>query len=171
MQYLTADEARAWAARRGFHVNESFGHPLASELHAPLWFRIPADAGRRVTLARTPREAAAQGAPEVLVWVTDWSIWPSGEHWPLAEATRRGFGAERPLDETPGHVARVGEDDAGLSMLCLAVLFLWDCWVLPVGEGPAVFVSHHEFGAAAPHGTHHDLRQRLQALGLAYDRG
>jgi hypothetical protein len=170
VQYLTADESRAWAIRRGYHVNEAFGLPLASEVQAPIRFDIPEDAGARVVLARTLWEAAGQGASEVLVWVTDWGVWPSGEHPPLAEAARRGFGAERPMHETPGHLARPGEDDAGLGVLCMAVLFLWDCWVLPADERPAVFVSHDELGVVDPRGDDRGLRQRLEALGFARDR-
>lgn len=170
MQYLTADESRAWATHHGYYLNEAFGRPLASEIRTPLRFQIPEDAGARVILARTLWETAGQGAPEVLVWVTDWGVWPSGEHPPLAEAVRREFGAEGSLDESPGHLVRLGEDDAGLSILCLAVLFLWDCWVLPADRRPAVFASHDEFGVVDPRGDDRGLRGRLDALGLTYDR-
>lgn len=166
MEYLTADESRAWVGPHGYHVNESFGHPLASEVRTPIRFRIPEDAGARVILARTLWEAAGAGASEVLVWVTEWGVWLSGEHFPLAEAARRGFGAERPMHETPGHLAHRGEDDAALGVLCMAVLFLWDCWVLPAGAGPALFVSHDEFGVVDPREDDRGLPRRLEALGL-----
>ena len=170
MQFLTAEESRQWARRHGFNVNEAFGRPVASEVPGPLRFHIPADAGARVTLARTLWESAGQDAPEVLVWVTDWGIWPSGEHVPLAEAARRGLGAEHSLDDRPGHLVRLSESDAGLSILCLAVLFLWDCWLLPADSRPAVFVSHDEFGVADPRGDDRGLEGRLQALGVLADR-
>ena len=128
-------------------------------------FQIPPDAGARVTLARVLWEASGSGVSEVLVWVTDWGIWPSGEHRPLAEAARRGLGADRPLAESPGHLVRLGEDDAGLSILALAMLFLWDCWVLPASRRPAIFVSHDEYGVVDPRGDDHGLWARLQALG------
>lgn len=170
MNYLTADESRAWAVRHGYHVNGSFGRPLANDGPTPIRFRIPSDAGARVTLARVLWERAGQGAPEVLVWVTEWGVWPSGEHLPLAEAARRGFGAERPLYETPGHLAGHGEDDAALGVLCMAVLFLWDCWVLPSDGRPAVFVSHDEYGVVDPKEDDRGLAGLLAELGFAYDR-
>lgn len=170
MQFLRAEESGAWSARRGYRLNESFGRPVAGEILTPLRFHIPADAGARVTLARTLWETIGADAPEVLVWVTEWGVWPSGEHVALAEAARRGLGATGTLGESPGHLTRLGESDAGLSVLCLAVLFLWDCWVLPADRRPAVFVSHDEFGVVDTRGDDRGLRRRLEALGLLNDR-
>lgn len=167
MEFLSHAEARAWTERAGFGVNASFTRPIASELVAPLRFGIPEDSGARVALARALWDAAGAGVADTLVWVTEWGVWPSGEHPPLAEAARRGLGAAQPLQATPGHLARAGESDAGLSVLCLAVLFLWDCWVLPTG-GSAVFVSHDEYGAADAAGGS-ALHATLGAWGLAYD--
>ena len=93
MQYLTRDEARAWAAAHGYTINESFGRPVAAEVRQPMRFQIPSDAGARVALARALWEASGSNVLEVLVWVTDWGVWLSGEHPPLAEAARRGLGA------------------------------------------------------------------------------
>jgi hypothetical protein len=170
VEFLTNGQARAWAAEHGFEVNESFGRPVASELTAPLRFTIPADAGARVALARALWEAAFAGAPETLLWVTDAGVWPSGEHPPLAEAARRGLGATRALGETPGHLVRRGEDDAAVSVLCLAVLFLWDCWVLPAAGGPALFLSHDELGVAETRGTGERLAPLLEAHGVLDSR-
>lgn len=169
MQYLSEEASRAWAVGHGYSVNDSFGHPLAAEVSAPLRFVIPADAGARVALARVLWEATGAGAAETLVWVTEHGVWPSGEHPPLAEAARRGFGAELALHETPGHLARLGEDDAALSILSLAVLFLWDCWVLPSRGRPAVFVSHDEYGVVDTRGDDMGLARRLSLLGVADD--
>ena len=166
MQYLAHDDARAWADAHGYTINGSFGRPVAADVRYPIHFQIPADAGARVALARVLWEASGSGVPEVLVWVTDWGVWPSGEYPPLAEAARRGLGADRPLAESPGHLVRLGEDDAGLSVLVLAVLFLWDCWVLPAGRRPAVFVSHDEYVVVDPRGDDHGVGARLQALGV-----
>jgi hypothetical protein len=62
-----------------------------------------------------------------------------------------------------------GEDDAGLSILCLAILFLWDCWVLPSDGSPAVHLSHDEFGVVDTRGIDLDLERRLEAFGAACD--
>jgi hypothetical protein len=164
---LSTQGSQVWAAGHGYRLDDSFGHPLAREVPAPLRFRIPSDAGKRVALARVLWEATGAGTGETLVWVTERGIWPSGEHLPLAEAVRRGFGAELTLHEAPGHLARLGEDDAALSVLCLAVLFLWDCWILPSGGRPAVFVSHDEYGIVDTRGDDMGLAERLSMLGVA----
>jgi hypothetical protein len=169
MQFLTSDESRIYAHRHGVRVNDSFGRPVASDVATPLRFQIPEDAGKRVALARLLWEAAGEGASEVLIWVTESGVWPSGEHRPLVEAARRGFGAHRPLNETPGHLVRLGEDDFGLSIVCLAILFLWDCWVLPSDGRPAVYLSHDEFGVVDLRGGDRGLGRRLELFGVAYD--
>ena len=167
MQFLSVEQCRAWASQRGHRVNVAFGHPVASELTPSLRFAIPQDAGARVALARLLWEEAGDGAPEALLWITDWGVWPSGEHPPLVEAARRGLGAERALADSPGHLVHAGEDEEGLSVLVLAVLFLWDCWLLSAAQRPAVFVSHDEYGVIAGHADVAGLRCRLEAFGIA----
>jgi hypothetical protein len=170
VHFLTGEESRQWARRHGFNVNDAFGHPVAGEVAGSLRFQIPADAGARVALARALWESAGQDAGEVLVWVTECGVWPSGQHMPLAEAARRGLGAEHSLDDRPGHLVRLGERDAGLSILCLAMLFLWDCWLLPSDSRPAVFVSHDEYGMVAPSGNDGGLEGLLRSRGVLTDR-
>ena len=70
----------------------------------------------------------------------------------------------------PGHLARLGEDEFGLSVLCMAILFLWDCWVMPADDRPAIFLSHDEFGVVDTRGDDRGLRRRLEALGVSDSR-
>jgi len=84
---------------------------------------------------------------------------------PLAEAARRGMGAQRSLLEAPGHLISSGEE-AGLSMFLLAILFLWDCWVIPSGPTPAVFISHDEYGVVDLRHGDGSLTPRLKHLGV-----
>jgi hypothetical protein len=143
MRFLSPAECDAWCRKHGVQVSE--GEPAPS-LPEPIQFQIPPDAGRRVALARLLWESTAQGSPEVLLWVTQYGVWPSGEHRPLADSARASWGATAPLAQQPGHLVHLGESDDGLSALVLAVLFLWDLWLLPAGGKRAVHVSHDEFG-------------------------
>jgi hypothetical protein len=55
-------------------------------------------------------------------------------HCPTARVFRRGLGEERSLKAAPACLARLAEDDDALSVLVVAILFLWDCWML-AGDG------------------------------------
>ena len=147
MNFLSPDDCRSWATRNGFHFDNRPRHAdLEQTGFSSHKFEIPADAGRRVALARLLWESAAQGKAEALLWITEWSVWPSGEHMPLAVSLRRAFGEQRPLIEAPGHQFRLGEDSDALSFLSVALLFLWDAYLLSAGGEVAVFVSHDEYG-------------------------
>lgn len=168
MQFLTEEQCRTWASDRHYPLGErpysvlADGSPFSCQK-----FGIPADAGARVALAREVWAGVAGAQPEALLWVTDWSVWPSSEHMPLAEAVRRGLGEARPLHVAPGCIARLGEDDEALAVLVTAVLFLWDCWVLSPKGDLAAFFSHDEYGViCALAGVPDSLVRSLDALGL-----
>jgi hypothetical protein len=154
MNFLAADDCRTWAAQHGFSFNDRPRYAdLEEDGFRPHKFEIPSDAGRRVALARLLWESVAQGKAEAVLWVTDWSVWPSGEHMPLVTALRRAFGEGRTLDEAPGHQFRLGEDAEGLSFFCVALLFLWDAYLLAGGGEMAVFISHDEYGVVLSRNT------------------
>jgi len=168
LQFLTEDQCRSWASDRKYPLGErpysvlADGPPFSCE-----HFTIPTDAGARVALARAVWADVGSRQPEALLWVTAWSVWPSSEHMPLADAVRRGLGEERPLNVAPGCLVRLGEDDQALAVLVTAVLFLWDCWILSPDGNLAAFFSHDEWGAVCGlHGVPDSLHRSLDALGL-----
>ena len=74
----------------------SEGYPLPDQLsgapggYTSYNFAIPSDAGERVQLCRILWESAGEtDTTERLLWITGWSVWPSGEHMPLFKLTRR----------------------------------------------------------------------------------
>jgi hypothetical protein len=146
MQFLTREASLEWCVTNGIDVDR--GNPKQPSDPAER-FEIPSDAGRRVALARLLWESVAGSAPQALLWVTEFGVWPSGEHRPLADSARAAWGAPGPLAAFPGQLVALGEHDDGLSGLVLATLFLWDCWLLPAGGSRAAFVSHDEFGMAS----------------------
>jgi hypothetical protein len=168
LQFLTEEQCRSWASDRRYPLGERPYSVLAdSPPFACENFTIPSDTGRRVALVRAIWSAVGSGQPEALVWITDWSVWPSSEHMPLADAVRRGLGEERPLHIAPGCLARRGEDDQVLAVLVTAVLFLWDCWLLSPDGTLAAFFSHDEYGVICGlAGVPDSLRRSLDARGL-----
>ena len=168
LQFLTQEQSRAWASDRKYPLGArpysvlADGPPFARQT-----FTIPSDAGARVALVRAIWSDVGSGQPEALLWVTDWSVWPSSEHMPLADAVRRGLGEGRPLSDAPGCLVRLGEDDQALAVLVTAVLFLWDCWVLSPDGMLAAFFSHDEYGVICGLPDVPDrVRRSLDTLGL-----
>jgi hypothetical protein len=166
MQFLSTEECSAWCQRNGFSLDRE--RTPAVPFDNSCEFPIPADAGKRVGLARLLWDSIASRSPQALIWVTQCGVWPSGEHRPLAEAARAHWGAGQPLNQQPGHVALVGEEDFALSMVVLAILSLWDCWLLPSGAGQALFLSHDEFAFAysRSRSDREILAKRIEAFGL-----
>jgi hypothetical protein len=168
LQFLTEEQSRAWASDRKYPLGERPSSVLADgPPFARQTFRIPSDAGARVALVRAIWSDVGSAQPEALLWITAWSVWPSSEHMPLADAVRRGLGEDRPLSDAPGCLVRLGEDDQALAVLVTAVLFLWDCWVLSPDGTLAAFFSHDEYGVICGLPDVPDpVRRSLDTLGL-----
>jgi hypothetical protein len=146
MQFLTANQCARWLRQRGADAEDS-GPQFSNGWFAfTRKFTIPSDAGRRVVLARVLWEWIEHHSPEILIWPTYWHAWPSGQHLPIAATLRLGFGETRSIEAAPGIVVCTRESADGLSMFVLAVLFLWDCWLINANSSGCVFVSHDEFG-------------------------
>lgn len=166
MRTCTYPECAAWCAAHGYPTRD-FGYsggpdPIVASralpepyLSAPdfrfVEFSIPADANSRVALAKN-LVALLDPDVELLVQIGDWAVWPSGQHMPLFERFRAAFGEHRPLMEAPGQVLAPTERDDAVSILAIAVLFLWNCHVLSARGDQAVFVSHDEYGWFAARG-------------------
>jgi len=147
VQFLTPENCADWCANLGIALEADSCSPKQ-----PVWptrkFEIPRDAGRRVALARLLWQSISATSPQSLIWVTGSGVWPSGEHRPLAESARTSWGATAPLAALPGHIVSQDESQDGLSLLVLALLFLWDSWLITSGGNKAAFVSHDEYGVA-----------------------
>jgi len=146
MRFLTREASAEWCAANGYEADPDGPTRLRDPADK---FEIPSDAGHRVALARLLWDSVASSTPQVLLWVTEFGVWPSGEHRPLAESARAAWGAPGPLAAYPGQLVALSEHDDGLSGLVLATLFLWDCWLLSAGGARSAFVSHDEFGVAS----------------------
>jgi len=145
MKFLTRSECERWCVERGLQPPGELRRSPGSSEYLSYDFSIPEDAGARVALCRAlwPGEWT-QG--QRLLWVDEWSVWPSGEHMPLFTKWRAAFGENRALIDARGHVVEPNEDDDGLSVLVMAALFLWDCWIYTENR-TVVMISHDECGS------------------------
>ena len=151
MRFLTYAESADWCARRGYPTRQCDGSivgpdPDIQALEFPrVEFALPTDSGQKVWLARFLYGLVVP-SPELLIWIGDWAVWPSGQHMPLFSRFRQAFEEHRPLIDAPGHLVAPDEIEDGVSILTMSLFFLWDCHVLTASGRDVVFVSHDEFG-------------------------
>jgi hypothetical protein len=81
----------------------------------------------------------------VLLWMTEWGVWPSSENWHLYHLLRKSHGEHRLLEEAPGHLF-FGHEAADLtSMLQIAMMNGWGGYVLTEADHVNAFFSHDEY--------------------------
>jgi hypothetical protein len=144
MKVLSKEETSLWCSRHEIALSDS-GLPERSDVSAK--FKIPEDAGKRVYLV-SQRMRAFSGEPLFLVRFDDWAVWPSGQRMHVFDRFRMSYGETRLLIHSPGHVFDKDEIDDAISFVTLAVLFLWDCYVVTPKRSKFLFFSHDEFGLA-----------------------
>ena len=144
MLFLSEKEAVNWCLRNQITLDDRKLPEFSPNLHLQQ-FDIPPDAGQRVALVKSQVERFRDDG-EILIWITDWSVWESGERLHIFYKFRQSYGENRLLIDIPVHVISKDEFEDGLSIITLAVLFLWDCYVLSKAGEKFLFYSHDEFG-------------------------
>jgi hypothetical protein len=81
----------------------------------------------------------------VLLWISEWGIWPSSENWQLYYRVRESYGDNRLLHEAPGHLFLEYESEDLASMIEIAMLNGWGGYVLTEANYANVFFSHDEY--------------------------
>ncbi len=81
----------------------------------------------------------------VLLWVTEWGIWPSSENWHLYHRIRQSYGDSRLLHEAPGHLFQNFEMEDLATFLQVAATNGWGGFVLPSAHYASFFFSHDEY--------------------------
>ena len=110
---------------RGLPLGES-GLPAVRVIRDACDFTIPSDAGQRVALAKDQVGELAIDS-SCLVWLDDWSVWPSGQWHHLFERFRMSYGYTEHLIDRPAHILDRAEVNVATSLVVYAVLMLWDC--------------------------------------------
>jgi hypothetical protein len=140
MRSLTVSEAQDWCSRNGIAL-DSRSHPVRPAQAVSI--AIPADSGARIALVGQQFDALG-GETEVLVWFTEWGVWPSGERPHIFDRLRASYGETRPLIEVPAYIFSSSEAQDALSFVTLGVLFLWDVNVLGASGKRYLMYSHDE---------------------------
>lgn len=143
MKIIDKQTAAKWCEEHGISVNER-GLPAVSKQKTNVDFSIPKDAGARTALVKEHMEKALTGS-SCIVWLNDWSVWPSGQWQHLFDRFRLSYGCSDHLIDKPAHIIEKDEYDAAISIVIYSVLMLWDCYVI-TDKGLWIFYSHDEVG-------------------------
>src|SRR5689334_8797579 len=150
MRFLTPAEFVSWCKERGYPAGPREGRtvPIADKNPTGfsfVQFSIPSDSGRKVAFGRF-LYSLIKPVPEVLLWLDEWAVWPSSQHMPLLTRFREAFGEHRPLISAPGQLVQSSETEDAISVLVVALEFVWDCHIISASGREAVFISHDEYG-------------------------
>jgi len=81
----------------------------------------------------------------VMLWITEWGIWPGSENLHLYYKLRQSYSDHRLLHEAPGHLfLKHGVEDLA-SYLQIAMLNGWGGYVLAEADYLNAFFSHDEY--------------------------
>ena len=144
MKTLSEPECRRWCRAHAIPLDDRNG-PAPFSSKRVEHFAIPSDSGRRIALVKQQVDVFRKSS-SVLVWIIQWGVWPSSERMHIFERFRLSYGIEAPLIDRPGHVLSRKEFEDTLSLVTLAALFFWDCYVLTPRNRAALFYSHDEVG-------------------------
>jgi hypothetical protein len=81
----------------------------------------------------------------VLLWITEWGIWQSGENWHLYHLLRSSHGEHRLLHEAPGHLFLDYEVADLASFLQVSIMNGWGGYLLTQADYLNAFFSHDEY--------------------------
>jgi hypothetical protein len=141
MQVLSGSEAVEWCRASGVKLSAR-DLPDASDCDRKC--EIPSDAGARVALVHRVMESFRDES-SFLVWFDDWSVWPSGQRMHVFDRVRMSYGETRPLIEAPAHLFDQSEIEDAISFVTVAILFLWDCYVVNPDGTKLLYLSHDEY--------------------------
>lgn len=159
MKVLSKQETMLWCQVHHIALSDG-GLPERSD--AKLKFNIPADSQRRVYLV-TQAMKAFEDEPDILVWLDDWSAWPSGQRMHVFDRFRMSYGETRRLIDSPGHVFDQTQLEDATSLATIAVLFLWGCYIVVPKRCKLLYFSHDEYGVS----KEIDLQGRVKWLAVA----
>jgi len=97
--------------------------------------------------ALLPYSESAEFQP-CLLWMTDWGVWSEVSERvakSLAECFRSARGERNLLIDTPAHLFGETEATDAQTLLTIAIVFGWDCYVIPERGKYYARTSHDEY--------------------------
>ena len=137
MRFYTENECEDWLHQRGRKK------PGESTPHVQR-IGYPTEPYRVFGLAHWLATSHTHRMP-VLLWITEWGIWPSSENWHLYYKLRQTYGDNRLLPDAPGHLFLEHEAEDLASFLQLSMLNGWGGYVLTEANYVNAAFSHDEY--------------------------
>jgi hypothetical protein len=138
MRFYTKDECEEWLRGRDRTKPDAVAETQIER------FDYPAEPYRVFGMAHWMASSLTFRMP-TLLWITEWSIWPSSENWHLYYKLRQSYGDIRLLHEAPGHLFLEHESEDLASFLQIAMLNGWGGYVLTHANYVNAFFSHDEY--------------------------
>jgi hypothetical protein len=145
MRALTKSEARAWCIAHQVSLDERQLPQPGFPNEQGRDFKIPGDTGQRIALLGELFQSIPAGQ-EVLLWFSEWGVWPSSERPHMFERFRDSYGEHRWLSDAPAYLFSPAEREDLISFVGFGILFLWDCHLLTASADTWLFLSHDEVG-------------------------
>jgi hypothetical protein len=137
LRFYTKEECEKWLHNRDRNLPDRTGENVQR-------FGYPTKPHMFFTIARWIATNLSYRQP-VLLWISEWGIWPSSENWQLYYRVRDSYRDHRLLDEAPGHLFLGYESEDLATMIEIAMLNGWGGYVLTEANRTNVFFSHDEY--------------------------
>ena len=118
---------------------------LKSSMPVRRRYSIPHKKRKKTAIARSLSELFSISPHDRLLWISDYSIWPSSENPALFHAYRSSFGENRDLSEAPYHLLSSSDRVHLECLLDIVLYFFWDAVLLDSQGSYALQVSHDEW--------------------------
>ena len=146
MHFLSRTAALEWIKNCKSIENSTLlfqGQRLLINYKDGVTFNMPQSSGNRVLLAKKLCELCRSG--DLLIHFTEWSVWQSSEHLPLFYKFRESYGQNGLLMDFPGQLFNLPEElDDAISYLLFAMLFDWNCYLVPADASFCYINTHDE---------------------------
>ena len=119
--------------------------------------------------ALLPYSEAVQMSP-CLLWMTDFGFWSEVSErvaYSLVNCFRASRGETAPLIEKPAHLFDSAESSDAQTLLTIAIVFGWDCYIIPENASYYALTSHDEYlevVSASPE-VHASFKRELSSWG------
>jgi len=135
--------------------------PLANDTYA-----MPFKSGVQIAISKLFAYLLLRGSP-IYLYIACWGV--MNEHLDLFYGYRQSLGERRPLIEAPVHCFEQSDEDAFISMLCMALFFSWDVSVFDAKRRLLVQISHDGWmeARASDEGDRKNFATELQKYGVS----